>query len=299
VEQYLLTNIYQPPLRQFWINKFRIPHDGQYDWRSYFRSLRTLPPHLRQQTMKFNARILPVGINLKRRRHSESDTCPCCNQTETHSHLYQCSHPAIEDAFTGHLDSVRKYLDSNTSQELRHGVLLLIHAFRYGMGDDLQQHHGSLLLAQYHLGLHAFLAGLWLTAWKDLQSLHYAEHNLHKSVDLWFNQLLHLIQAFPSTLWDIRNAILHNSGNLNHATQVQHLGLDADIDGIFHTLPPQRIMAHCDIAFFQRYDKTRIKAMAIRRKTNWVTDANLILQKYNNLSPQANRFVSFFQWDPG
>jgi hypothetical protein len=156
---------------------------------------------------------------------------------EDHSHIYQCSHDAIEGAFTGHLDSVREYLDTHTAPELRNGVLFLIHVFRYGMDYDSHQHHGSLTLAQYHLGMHTFLAGLWLPEWKGLQSFYFAEHKLHKSVDLWFNRLLHLIQAFPAILWATHNNILHHSRD-NHVIQAQHQDLDDAIDRIFNTLPP-------------------------------------------------------------
>jgi hypothetical protein len=298
VERRLLTDIYEQHLRQFWTKKFGIPQAQSYDWQSFFQSISTLPAHTRHHTLKFNARILPVGVNLKRRRHSDLDNCPCCNQVEDHTHIYQCSHDAIEGAFTEHLDSVRDYLATHTAPALRHGVLFLIHVFRYGMDHGLPQHHGPLTLAQYHLGIHTFLAGLWLPEWKGLQSIYFSEHNLQKSVDLWFNRLMHLIQAFPSIMWATRNNILHTSRD-NHVIQAQHRDLDDAIDRIFSTLPSQRIMAHCDITYFRRYDKLRLKAMTIQRKTNWVTGANLILTKYDNLPPQSKRFLSYFQWDPG
>jgi hypothetical protein len=38
--------------------------------------------------------------------------------------------------------------------------------------------------------------------------------------------------------------------------------------------------------------------MKVRRKTNWITGANLVLMKYDRaVSPQSERFKSFFQWD--
>jgi hypothetical protein len=152
---------------------------------------------------------------------------------------------------------------------------------------------------QYRLGLKPFLAGLWVNQWKEIQTAHHHTHKIKRSVDLWFNRLLHLIQAFPIIMWTARNKILHSSGETNYILQAQHTVLDEIIETIFNTIPPQRAMAHCDIAFFKKFDRAKIKKMKLRRKNNWITSANLILTKYDSTTAQSQRFLSYFQRDRG
>jgi hypothetical protein len=82
----------------------------------------------------------------------------------------------------------------------------------------------------------------------------------------------------------------------NMITRDQHRELDLIIKGIFARKPHSRSMAHCNSAYFQKHDIQRVKKMTIRRKTNWITGANLILTKYERgTTTQSERFMSFFQ----
>lgn len=62
------------------------------------------------------ARLLPVGKNLKRRRHSESESCPCCGLYEDHDHIIQCKHPEMEQRFNKSMVDISTILTEGTNE---------------------------------------------------------------------------------------------------------------------------------------------------------------------------------------
>ena len=301
IEKTLLIDIYRRPMIQFWSRKLNIPDNmiDQCDWDSYFRSVRTQSSRDRPNILKYNSRLLPVGKNLKRRRHSDYDMCPCCGEMEDHDHVYQCSHPEMEKVFREQLNIVTNFLLQDTVDEIRSGVLTLLTAFRHNCPPENATQVSSSCIDQYNLGKRAFLAGLWLTSWKVYQTQFFAEHNPRKSAELWMVRLLHLVQCIPVKLWKQRNVLATRSEAF--VSKAHHKDLDTLVDQIFSNKPHSRCMAHCDVAFFRKYDKEHVKKFKIHRKNTWITSANLILTKYERvgLSEQSKRFFSFFQWDRG
>lgn len=120
-----------------------------------------------------------------------------------------------------------------------------------------------------------------------------------KSATLWMIRLIHMIQKVPFHMWKARNSILHKT-NDNYTKRQHNEDLNLIVDMIFARKPHSRCMAHCDNAFFKKHGVDRVKNMTIRRKLTWITGANLILTKYDRAqTSQADRFMSFFQWDRG
>jgi hypothetical protein len=75
---------------------------------------------------KYYSRILPVGVNLKRRRHSDGDLCPCCGECEEHDHIMQFTHPEMESAFQGGVELVQQFLHNNMDDQFGQDILILL-----------------------------------------------------------------------------------------------------------------------------------------------------------------------------
>jgi hypothetical protein len=85
--------IYRPRMIQKWLTLFKI--EGTYEhlchWDLFFRSLANHPANICINLIKYMARILPVGTNLKRQRHADTNECYHINEEETHEHLVRCT----------------------------------------------------------------------------------------------------------------------------------------------------------------------------------------------------------------
>lgn len=131
------------------------------DWKAFYRSISSHPQHIRIQLTKYNAKLLPVGRNLLRRKHSASDLCPCCGQEEDHLHIIRCKHEEMVAALQEHIVSIKEWLSNGTSSDIADGVLALLCDFLSPYsgdeegGDSTLEHQQRLLLGQK-----AFFAGL-------------------------------------------------------------------------------------------------------------------------------------------
>jgi hypothetical protein len=297
VESQITHRIFKPLMIERWTKLFQIPQ-GRYtvDWELFFRSLRTQRKQIRIFWTKYNARILPVGTNLKRRLHADSDICPCCGEQEDHGHIMRCSHPVMEAAFQDGLETIQQFVQKNTDMLFSQNLVILLKLFRNGT--FLADEDDDFILENISIGSRAFFAGLWSTGWRDKYDHHLRATHSPRNSMTWMAKLINKVQQLPYDMWTARNQVLHQSDN--RVTQQQHKELDEMIDIIFLKKPHTRFMAHCDNQYFQKHDKEQIKKMSIRRKTNWVAGANLILVKYERTTTvQTARFQSFFQWDRG
>jgi hypothetical protein len=123
---------------QQWSTMFGISLLGQatIDWELFFHSISTQAKHVQPFMTKYNSRVLPVGINLKRRRHSDSAVCPCCGEHETHEHLIQCSHSKMEQAFNDSVADIPTILTQGTSEDVGNSIIRLLEYFRTGEESD-------------------------------------------------------------------------------------------------------------------------------------------------------------------
>jgi len=270
------------------------------NWAGFFNTWSHHPSHMHIQLVKYNTRSLPVGKNLKRRRHSEHDCCPCCGEIEDHDHILQCTHREMSNTFEEIYDGLSAWMDTNIPDNISGAVKHLIKEYRQHKDNSLHQDSPChLLQLQRAVGSRAFFAGLWIKGWEDaLEEWHEAKGS-RRSAMKWITQLKCRIQLFPISMWKTRNQLVHTSRD-NYARQKQHEHLNQRIDELFQIKPHPRLLAHCDNNYFIRYSKDQVKNMKLQRKTNWVTGANLIISNYErNSTEQSMRFRSFFQWDPG
>lgn len=163
-ESQLMEQIYRPLMKERWGTLFGIsPREwSNIEWELFFRSVSTQQKQIQPFMTKYNARLLPVGQNLKRRRHSESDRCPCCGEQETHEHLLQCTHREMEDTFRETVNDILTYLQGGSHNIVRKLILGLLEYFRSKNDADNDSQLGELYESQKALGHRAFFAGLWI-----------------------------------------------------------------------------------------------------------------------------------------
>jgi hypothetical protein len=302
IHRQIKHTIYKPLMTQRWKTLLKIKEtDAQNcDWELFYDAITSQTSRIRYFYTKYNARLLPVGTNLKRRRHSTNDTCPCCGQIENHEHLLCCPHIDMETTYNEATDDIMTFMDNASTQASKLAVHTLLRSFRQTSPNcEVDSQNNVLLSSQYMLGSKAFFAGLWDKVWLQTQTKFHQERKWKKSALRWLIALTHKIQQVPFLMWQTRNSILHNQSN-NFSSQAQHVELNGIIEKIFSRKPHQRTMAHCDACYFTKYDKDKLKQMKLQRKTNWIAGANLILTKYErSTTTQSARFKSYFQWDKG
>jgi hypothetical protein len=298
----LMADIYRPAMTERW-GKILGINPTQYilvDWNLFFHCLSTQKKSAQMFWTKFNARLLPVGKNLKRRRHSESESCPCCGLDEDHDHIIQCKHPEMEQRFNKSMIDISTILTEGTNEIISGYVLDLLEYFRIQQdGHDKGEDNSDLMRLHKALGPRSFFAGLWSTQWYTLQEQYFNSARLQRSTNLWLSKLIHRIQRVPLDMWHTRNHILHRY-NENFTKKETANELDLLIDDLYARKPHSRLLAHCDNVYFNKHGKDRVKKMTLRRKINWIAGANLIMAKYDRVTTtQAKRFTSYFQWDRG
>lgn len=302
VDKRLHIEIFKPLMRAKWTSIFRLDEQqaARCEWSIFFRSLNNFPSHRLITLIKYNARLLPVGVNLKRRRHAMTSTCEYCQTEETHEHLISCNHPDVETVFADILHEVHTWLLLHTSASIAEDIIAVTQTFRQGSDHrSVAEHPSDRVRDQVLLGPSAFFAGLWTECWIRDHRQHYTDIKSRKDPSTWLTRIINRIQTIPLEMWAIRNKIRHTNGN-SQERQRQNDELNSEIDRIFEKKPHDRLMAHCDIRFFRKHTKESVKSMKIHRKTNWISGANLILLKYQrNTTTQSERFTSYFQWDRG
>jgi hypothetical protein len=133
VEKQLICKIYCPLMIDRWSQMFQVPScTTTFDWELFFRSLQSQRKSLQPFITKFNARILPVGTNLKRWLHYDHDNCPCCGATEDHNHILTCTHPQMATTYDDCVASISSFIGNNMEPSFgQHDILHLMHTFRF------------------------------------------------------------------------------------------------------------------------------------------------------------------------
>jgi len=291
--------VFRPLMIDKWCRTTGVPTHcrNHCDMDTFFQSLAAQPKNIFFNLIKFNAHLLPVGKNLLRRKHSQHGTCPGCGLFEDHEHLLLCTNPLMTETYDGLVGDIDKWLTDTTSPDIKQSVLTLLSVFRSPGQTQGESDNSRLCVLQLPLGRMAFFAGIWHKDWCCYQENFYKDSNLRRSASLWLVRLLHQIQSIPVHMWHQRNIILHQD-DLNRNAQKHLDELNLMVDDIFARKPHPRTMAQCDNLFFRKHSAQQIKRMKLKRKTNWITGATLILAKYEqSTTEQMRRFASYFQWD--
>jgi hypothetical protein len=302
VDSRIREAIFKPLMIKKWSMLFNVTEDqaADCDWDLFFRSLTHHQPHIHIQLIKFLARLLPVGTNLKRRRHSDTGECILCGHEETHDHLIQCTNHDMTATFNSAMEELQQWLIFHTSESILKDILMLARAFHTQDHNWPQVHqYSARVRQQVVLGQRAFFAGLWSKQWTIDQERYYNSIQTRRDPHKWMSHITAKIQQIPLKMWQMRNE-LRNLRAQTINREEQTIAMNTDIDNIFHAKPHDRLMAHCDSAFFKKHSQEQVKAMKVHRKKNWIVGAKLILTKYKRIdTPQTARFTSYFQWDRG
>jgi hypothetical protein len=302
IQRRMKTEIFKPIMTHRWATIFQIREDQRNtcDWGTFFKNIESQSDRECHWNTKYYARLLPVGTNLKRRRHSTTAACPCCGEEEDHDHIIQCRHIQMDTTFDELYDEITDYVDQHANHDVAHGICFLLKHFRSPaeLPSDLET-TSPHIHNQLDLGQGAFFAGLWIHQWLQLQELYHVEHGIKRHAQKWIIHLMHRIQQIPKAMWMTRNQILHKTTDLVTLNQ-KHEELNTIIQEIYERKPHQRMMAHCDNLYFSKYDRAKLTNLKLQKKTNWIAGANLILNKYERSTTlQSERFTSYFQWDNG
>jgi hypothetical protein len=298
IDKGIMNAVFQPIMIAKWTQLFRLTPDqaSQCDWTLFFRS-HSVHHKFRVNTLiKYNARLLPVGSNLKRRRHSDTSQCFHCEEDETHEHLVQCSHPELTSLFEDLMVELYQWLQDYTSDRIAKELVYIARYFRNRGQENIDiTMTNDRVRTQISLGLRAFYGGLWTVHWSQEQRRYLRIINSRRDPDKWLTHIIHKVQSIPLMMWDKHSSIKHQQQK-NHDTTNQQVELNQEINTIFQKKTHDHVMAHCDLQYFRKHSKEKIKTMTIKRKTNWIAGANLILIKYKRVeTPQEVRFMSYFQ----
>jgi len=272
LQQWLTYEINKPIMKDRWKQLLcpTVDNSVALNWGSIFQCWTYHPQNIQIQVVKYLTRTLPVGKNLKRRRHAESEACPCCGELEDHDHLILCMRTSLANTFEDEYDSLCVWMESNMSETISTSIRNLLRMYRDKATVTDACH--PIQLEQHAVGQWAFFARLWLQGWEQQLENWYEEQGSKRAVAKWITHLLRRIQLIPLAMWKMRNHIKHQTQD-NVSKQQQHEHLDECIDHIFWTRPHPRLMAHCVNLYFTKHTKDTTKNMKLQRKTNWVTGA--------------------------
>jgi hypothetical protein len=123
--------IFKPLMIQRWTTLMGIEESktSQCDWDLFFHCIKTQSTHIRYFYIKFNAKLLPVGTNLKQRRHSDSEKCPCCREVEDHLHLLHCQQEDMVLTFNKCFADIQDLIATNVDPLISCAILTLLKAF--------------------------------------------------------------------------------------------------------------------------------------------------------------------------
>ena len=162
---------YEMEMKSLWRRYFKVSDSvfSTMSWATFMRVNKNNSSWKQIFMAKYNARILPVMKNLKRRKHSETDRCPNCGMVETTAHLFCCQAQVMEEEFATQMEEFQQLLGVTTSVHLSGGIVALLRHLRSrkpltfdgSIPDDIQQ----LVKNQAGVGLHATMGGLWLDEW--------------------------------------------------------------------------------------------------------------------------------------
>jgi hypothetical protein len=183
---------------------------------------------------------------------------------------------------------------------LKEAVIEVCHSLRDHRRANLNQSWdnalGDLVIRQVDLGQRATIAGVWDPEWSRIQSAYHRTIRSRKKGRTWLVRVIHRIQALVRNMWKRRNKELHEKESCE-AKVKEHDQLNEKIDTIFNRkrTVSNRCMTHGAAAYFKK-NKDILKKMRIKRKREWVRDAEEILDSLTNQSEQAKRFLKYFQF---
>lgn len=118
VEERLRHTIQVEESKKWWSRKLIPPEQGPDNilWDVYEGCRKTTPRWRQTWAVKNGAGILPTRRNMKIRKHTDDQSCPCCGApVEDTFHLFQCPNEEIQKAFEEELEMIKDFLSATTS----------------------------------------------------------------------------------------------------------------------------------------------------------------------------------------
>ena len=162
--------------------------------------------------MKYGAGILPTRRNMKIRKHSDEQSCPCYGaDVEETLHLFQCKYEDIKKPFKDEMDKVEDYPSATTSIAIKTMVKTTIQHLRDGtmieMNEDNEQ--DRTINGQLQLDQRATLNGMWIRGWATEHEMFLRRILSRKSTKVWLIKLSILLQNMTHNMWKTRNKAIH------------------------------------------------------------------------------------------
>jgi hypothetical protein len=244
---------------------------------SVFKSIQRWPQWQQIILTKYNARILPNGINLWRRGHAGNAICPGFREEGTSDHLFLCQGDQISIVFADHMEQIGKHLKIAPRASQARCIQRLIDTTRKGLLHELTEIDDDLTRLQAALGHRALTAGLWHTAWTEIPQQHNSNES-RRQLDSWMLALITKVQNLILDLWYTRNEIMHKTEeNLNNIAQ--HMELNLRIDNIYRRKPHYHLLTHAEVIYFTRRAPQALKPLQLQKKKDWVSGAEVILEQ--------------------
>ena len=183
---------------------------------------------------------------MKIRGQAETAECPRCREEEVEEdveHLLRCPHEEAQQIWEDSLKELREELDSrHTMPAIKEAICTGLDQWRRSELADFSMPEAPEVVAAFELqcevGWQSLVEGRPITAWRNLQELHYRTLNKNKSIRRWTTALAEKMLKVANDLWRNRNRILHDKEDSvlldeitrNIFTEFEHgfVGLDLD-----------------------------------------------------------------------
>jgi hypothetical protein len=250
--------------------------------------------------VKYSAGLLPTKSNMVRRQHGINDSCPCCPQRENTDHLLQCDAESQKRLFEDLAGSMKKDLLNITSWEVAGGILEVLLSFREKRTPVMHHNWNNQVVravsTQYELGQRAFISGMWVKQWTNVQAKFQTTQRSRKKGITVIVLMIQKVQRLVREMWYNRNYQLHNNeqSRINRERITENERKIKDIYDRKKKIP-LGLFAPGDRKFFRKHIQS-IRRMRLISKERWVRDAETVLHKYdteNNIE-QIRRFRSYF-----
>ena len=195
------------------------------DWEAIGKALASLPISRQHWLLKYVSGRSAVGVEMRRRKVWQVDSCPRCSCTETTSHVPLCTAESASKIWLDFITQLPSWFTShNTDPSLSRLMILILHHWhdRAPISADtlspFSEELRSLFSAQQAIGCDQVILGRCAVGWSSLQQLYADNNQIRRTGKQWLAAFIRHIWTYLRAQWDDRNSSLHNS-NIAHANQ--------------------------------------------------------------------------------
>jgi len=220
VQNYFLTNLAEKELCRKYSWKQEDFH--KIAWNCVEKASAMLTCGTNQYISKHITGFLPIGRNMVRRSHWRQDYCPRCkNETETSSHLIQCTHEDCMDTFKKSTNAIDLWLIRQKSPDkLREEIILFLGKWKMGQPCESNAALSPPMQEQLKFGWNHFIEGRPISEFETYMDEYYRKKEIRKTGKSWLSALIHKIWTLlHRPQWENRNAHVHNYNEESEASR--------------------------------------------------------------------------------